>query len=112
MRLGIQLLGLMLVASLIVGCGEGDKTGKTDKTDKTDKTAASTDGDGEALAFANANCPMMGGEVDTEGEFSVFNGKKIGYCCEGCKEGFEKLTDEEKQAKLAETNPEKESAGS
>lgn len=107
MRFGMTTLGLMLAAALMVGCGDAKTDSKTDA--KTG--SAATEGDAAAMAFANTKCPLMGGEVDPEGEYSVWDGKKIGYCCDGCKEKFDELTDEEKEAKLAETNPKDESQG-
>ena len=31
----------------------------------------------------------MGGTVDAEGELATYNGKKIGFCCPGCKPKWE-----------------------
>jgi hypothetical protein len=30
-----------------------------------------------------------------------FNGQKVGFCCDGCPPAWDKLTDEQKTAKLA-----------
>jgi hypothetical protein len=108
MRFGLGLLSLFLAAAVLTGCsGEGKTDGKTEE--KTGDTAAA--GDPAAMSFANAKCPMMGGEVDPEGEFSMWSGKKIGYCCDGCKEEFEKLNDDEKAAQLAKFDKKDETKG-
>ena len=54
----------------------------------------------ETVKFANAECPMMGGDVDPEGEVVVWEGQNIGFCCDGCGDKFKALSEEEKVAHL------------
>lgn len=61
-----------------------------------------TDSAEGGMDFANANCPMMGNPVAADGGSVEFQGHTIGFCCEGCAPKFEKLSDKEKLAKLAE----------
>ena len=49
----------------------------------------------------NDHCPIMGGEVTADGGQAVWNGQVIGFCCPECQPAWEKLSDEEKSAKLA-----------
>lgn len=66
-----------------------------------------SDGSSPATATAkadNKNCPIMGHPVAEDGGSSTWNGKTIGYCCEGCKPKFEALSDDEKAAKLAKAD--------
>ena len=49
----------------------------------------------------NAKCPIMGGTVDAEGELATYNGKKIGFCCPGCKPKWEAWSVAEKDAFVA-----------
>lgn len=49
----------------------------------------------------NANCPGMGNPVDVSVPTYDWNGKTIGFCCDGCPEKFAKLSDAEKAAALA-----------
>ncbi len=55
--------------------------------------------------FANTACPIMGSPIDPEkvpdSLIREYNGQKIGFCCAGCPSMWDKLTDEQKQAKLA-----------
>ena len=54
--------------------------------------------------LANAKCPMMGSELTGNVPASLvreFQGKKVGFCCAGCPGAWDKLSDEEKIAKLA-----------
>lgn len=64
--------------------------------------ACTTNASAESPSVINATCPMMGDEVDAEGEVAEWNGETIGFCCEGCKPKFEALSPEEQAAKLAE----------
>jgi hypothetical protein len=54
------------------------------------------------VVFANTLCPMMGGDVEADGDVVQFQGHSIGFCCGGCAPKFEKLSDAEKLAKLAD----------
>ncbi len=38
----------------------------------------------------NSVCPIMGGEVDPEVQTASYQGKTIGFCCDGCIEKFNK----------------------
>lgn len=50
----------------------------------------------------NPTCPIMGGEVDPRGETAAYNGRAIGFCCDGCKPEREALDDQKKSAFVAE----------
>ncbi len=64
---------------------------------------------GGAGSYANTNCPTMGGKIDpakvTPALTRTFNGKTIAFCCGGCPGAWDKLSDQEKQAKLAKVTP-------
>lgn len=53
---------------------------------------------------ANKRCPMMGNPVDPQAVpaslYRQHGGKGVGFCCGGCVPAWEKLSDEEKTAKL------------
>ncbi|MFG0257678.1 MAG: hypothetical protein ACF8GE_07240 [Phycisphaerales bacterium JB043] len=53
-----------------------------------DSSECSACGTKSALKPVNDKCPGMGGEIDAS-VTSIYNGFTIGYCCEGCIEGFE-----------------------
>lgn len=46
----------------------------------------------------------MGHPVAADGGTSSWDGKTIGYCCEGCKPKFDTLSDNVKAAKLAKAD--------
>lgn len=98
-----SLLSLLAVIAIMAGCA-GDTTVSTDDVADTDSEATSETGSEtpEAVSTDNSNCPIMGHAVTAEGGSIEWNGKTIGFCCEGCKPEFEKLSDEDKTAKLAE----------
>ena len=51
------------------------------------------------VSFANDKCPIMGGKPNAELTVD-WDGKTIGFCCEGCPEKWEKLSEQDKAAKL------------
>lgn len=55
-------------------------------------------------AFANAACPIMGSKINPfklpASLVREFNGQKVGFCCAGCPEQWDKLSKTQKQAKL------------
>lgn len=84
---------LLLACVLVVGltaCNEEKKAG----------------GDSaKTVACVNGTCPIMGNPIDpAKVPVSLtrdFKGQKVGFCCGGCPPAWDKLTDEEKAAKLA-----------
>ena len=93
----VMLLALFAVSAfgvgLLVGCG--------------DKGAKTTEADAPAAELViNSTCPMMGTALDP-GKVPAnltreFKGKKVGFCCGSCLTAWDKLSDEEKDAKVAE----------
>lgn len=81
----------VLFAATVVGCNQ---TASTDTADDGSQPAA-------AIATANQYCPIMGGKVSTAGGTAEWNGQTIGFCCAGCIDSWQALSDEEKAEKLA-----------
>lgn len=56
-------------------------------------------------AFVNTKCPMMGGTIQPEKVTPAltreFNGQKVAFCCGGCPDMWDNLSDAQKQAKLS-----------
>jgi Cu(I)/Ag(I) efflux system membrane fusion protein len=52
----------------------------------------------------NDKCPIMGSEIDPtdvpEDLMRRWKGKRVGFCCAGCPDAWDKLSESEKQAKL------------
>jgi len=52
----------------------------------------------------NEKCPITGNKLDREKVPAdlrrEFKGKPVGFCCKNCPPAWDKLTDEQKQAKL------------
>ena len=42
-----------------------------------------------AVEVGNKMCPMLDGKVDGK-TFKIYNGKRYGFCCPGCKKEFMK----------------------
>jgi len=55
-------------------------------------------------AFANTRCPIMGGAIDpanvTPELTREYKGQKVAFCCGGCPSQWDKLSDQEKDARL------------
>ena len=94
----ISLSALILALGLMVstvGCDNGSKAAPTNTT--TTKTDTN-----ENEMAVNTICPIMGNEVDPDAATVEFKGQTVGFCCEGCDEKWNKLSDEEKEQELAE----------
>jgi len=91
--LRISCVAICLGLLTIAGCGE---------TADVSEDTASTDVDSSAvLAAVNEHCPIMGSEVTDDGGRTDWNGQTIGFCCPGCIDEWNALSDEDKTAKLA-----------
>ena len=99
----LSLLSLLAMVALLAGCA-GDTTVSTENQVTPEATGESTPKATETAATDNKYCPIMGNAVTADGGTLAWNGKTIGFCCEGCKPEFEKLSDEDKTAKLAEAD--------
>lgn len=58
-----------------------------------------------AAKFVNVRCPIMAGNAIDPAKVTAkltrtYKGKKVAFCCNGCPVKWDKLTDEEKHAKL------------
>ena len=89
----------LLCAALLTGCNQSDSTGTSGNPDvQSGQTAGST---AVLVKTANTVCPLMGGDVTSDGGTAEWNGKLIGFCCPECVPEWEKLPEEEKAKKLA-----------
>lgn len=59
--------------------------------------------------FVNNRCPIMGSPINpdkvTNDLIREYKGQKVAFCCAGCPSTWDKLTDAEKNAKLAKVKP-------
>lgn len=91
---------VFLLVVFAVGCD--------DKAEKAGPTPTA----GGAPAFVNTSCPIMpGNAIDPANVPATLTrthkGKKVAFCCAGCPKTWDKLTDAEKDAKLAKVTPAK-----
>ncbi|MEE2935978.1 MAG: hypothetical protein VYA84_08285 [Planctomycetota bacterium] len=91
-QISCTITAFLLIFSL-AGCAPTDS-----QTDQSASNAASSI-DTTSVVFANTKCPMMGGKPTAE-LTAEYNGQTIGFCCDGCPQGWAKLTDEEKEEKF------------
>lgn len=97
-----QLITMSLLAGLLVvgmvfiyGCKESEPTptetsmGTMEGHEGHDHTAMAEEAAEEVVAAAEqTTCPVMGGAIN-EAIFIEYKGKKVYFCCDGCKEKFE-----------------------
>ncbi|TWU33656.1 hypothetical protein Q31b_57130 [Novipirellula aureliae] len=81
----------LLLSATIVGCAESDQT--TTAPSVTDQVEATP------VSFANSKCPIMGGKPTKE-LTAEYDGKTIGFCCDGCPQKWAALSEEEKAEKF------------
>jgi hypothetical protein len=59
--------------------------------------------------FANVRCPLMGAPINPDkvakNLIRDYKGQKVAFCCGGCPAAWDKLTNAEKDAKLAKVKP-------
>lgn len=86
---------MLLLTATITGCAETDQT--------TTEPSVTAPVEATPMSFPNSECPIMGGEP-TEELTAEYDGKTIGFCCEGCPEKWAALSDEEKAEKFAKVD--------
>ncbi|MFZ0034579.1 MAG: YHS domain-containing protein [Sedimentisphaerales bacterium] len=75
----IAVIGFGLIG--LVGCKKKEQPAPPQpKTQQADKVAAEAE---------QTICPVMGGKIN-KNIFTEYKGKKVYFCCAGCKETFEK----------------------
>jgi hypothetical protein len=81
----------ILLSVSVVGCNQSESTNSGEV------------GGPQAVSVSMANeyCPIMGVKVSEEANTVEWDGKIIGFCCDGCDEQFMTLSDKEKAEKLA-----------
>lgn len=83
------VLSFVLLAAIVaVGCTQQAST-------PASPTAATS------TETINEHCPIMGGDVTPEGGTADWNGETVGFCCDGCIEKWQALSEDEKKAALA-----------
>jgi YHS domain-containing protein len=102
-----NLIALLVVAALMMGCSDTKKPVKPAKSPAADKTAKSVDkavsslektattaGEKAAATVAAAAteqllCPVMGNPIDKQYK-TEYKGKTVYFCCPACKPEFDK----------------------
>ena len=82
MKSRLVLAALAAAAFAFTGCSSESKTASP------------------STAAANAKCPMTGKAVDGTHTVS-YKGQNVGFCCGNCPANWAKLSDADKDAKLA-----------
>lgn len=51
--------------------------------------------------FVNDTCPIGKEPVEADGGVAEYKGEKVGFCCPGCKAGWEEMSEADKDAFIA-----------
>ena len=86
-KLKLIVPGLFCVAALLTGCASHQATTASSKS-------------------TNANCPMSGKPVSGTNTVA-YKGQEVGFCCGNCPNAWAKLSDADKDAKLASVTTKK-----
>ena len=98
----LLLAGLLLAGSVFVyGCKKSEPE-PTEPAVPTAKQAAEDTASQVVQAVEQTECPVMGGAIN-KALFTEYKGKKVYFCCDGCKEKFEEAP-EQYIAKLPQFN--------
>ncbi len=108
--LPLVAVSLALLMVLAVGCKAPEEVASPEEVadsvaDEVAEEVAEEDAD-EAIEFVNVRCPMMGTELDLANVdpdlVRTYNGQLVAFCCPMCLPQWDALSDEERDAKLAE----------
>ena len=91
-------VAIVLLMGLLVfnGCKKSEDTSaqntqKMESHEGHDQMAMETDSSAETASASTTEqkiCPVMGGAIN-KALFTEYKGKKVYFCCDGCKEKFE-----------------------
>ena len=95
----LTLSVLMLSLFAVAGCS----TTAEKETTPTEKTAA------PRAVVVNATCPIMGNAIDPskvpDSLYRTYKKQGVGFCCGGCPQKWDALSDSDKASKLAKSMP-------
>lgn len=109
---GLRKLALILTATvglaLLASCSQSRKADSDARSPATSAVGATAE---TPPKFLNTVCPIMGSKIDPDNVPANltrdYKGGKVAFCCGGCPPAWDKLSDEEKAAKLAAASPAK-----
>jgi hypothetical protein len=101
----IFALSAIILTIGLLGCGSDDPANTTNaQNHEGHDHAMHNHAEVNAGEYVNAKCPIMGSKINTENVNSAltreFNGQKVAFCCAGCPETWDTLSEEEKKQKL------------
>jgi YHS domain-containing protein len=85
--------GLLVFAGLVLGCKKTSEPVSQPQGQiqgaVVENTAGSPKAEASTAIKEQTTCPVMGGAINKEYS-TEYKGKKVYFCCPGCKEPFEK----------------------
>lgn len=85
---------MILMGIVLIGCNQAESTSSDNNAEQSSNTSASSQP-------VNEICPIMGGEVASDGGSVEWNGKLVGFCCPECQPQWDRLSDQLKAEKLS-----------
>ena len=105
-------VSVCLLAMTVVGCEKEESAQPVKEAIEAAAEKAPEKVEAAAVAaaeFANVKCPIMGTDIKPGTVKSSlvreFKDQKVAFCCGACPTAWDKLSDEEKQTKLAAALP-------
>jgi YHS domain-containing protein len=93
-KLELVILAIVLISAagiLVTGCEKDtEPAGQTesDAAESTESAEQSLSDAAKNVETVQQTCPVMGGDINPE-LYTEYKGKKVYFCCKGCKEKFE-----------------------
>jgi hypothetical protein len=95
MKLRSLALPALVSVALFLGACHSDSKAQPKTAPATTKATTGS------MGVVNSKCPMKGEPIEKGDPTMDYKGQKVAFCCTGCMGKFAKLSDADKDAKLA-----------
>ncbi len=95
MKRSLLTAGIAGALLLLVAC---ESTEEVTSQPTTQAMSSSTD---TAMGMINDTCPVSGDQVDPSAKSTRYDGYKVGFCCNMCVKGWNRMSDDEKKTYVA-----------
>lgn len=97
MKVGIKagVMSVAMIAGLLAGGCQQEK--------KTETAASNASAQPASMGVLNSKCPLMPDHPIDQAVTVAYGEGKVAFCCKGCIPQWNKLTDEQKAARLAKS---------
>ncbi len=92
-RITGRLTQVMALSLLLATACAGPETRKSKRAESRGLGGVAASQKHVTVSLVNTTCPIMDEAVDPSGEVATFDGKSVGFCCDGCKPEWDSWTD-------------------